>query len=137
MALVNGIAVTGDNLISTIETSNGLMPAEGPKCIPQSFDFSVQASYAVDLSQAQGESILDFVQSAFIDNSLNSETVSVLVVGSGQNVKIPAGGAGWMTLFCPNPPRFTVSSAGAGVVKIAWSNIPVTNNFVLGGVGSL
>jgi hypothetical protein len=127
MAVLNGIGMRGSGSYADVPIFNALVPREGPRAIPLSFDFSVQSLYSVDFSQAVSQGQISMVQSAFIDNSENAATVILTIPSSGQVIKFPASSQGFITLYSANPPRFTVSSSGAGVVGFVISNMATQN----------
>ncbi len=110
---------------TAIGLGNATIPDEGPKCLPFALDFSAQPSYAIDLQSLQSRNFLSVIQSVFIDNSANPQAVTMAIDGTQQRVTAKAYTQGYYTVLIPNPPRFTVSSAGAVVVRLQCLNVPV------------
>lgn len=97
----------------------------GPTAVPASFDFSVATSYAVDLTLLQSQAVLDFVQTIFIDNSLNASPCQVVIAASAQTIECPPASQGWFPVLVPSPGRLLFNSVGGVVVKVELCNFPV------------
>jgi hypothetical protein len=123
-ALLNGIMVRGAAQWTEVPLVNTpKIPKEGPRCIPLNLDFSSQASYGVDLTQAIQQAQVSLIQSAFIDNSGNTSTLVITIDGTGQQITFPASSQGYLMLLCRRVPKFTFASAGSVKVTILLSNI--------------
>jgi len=103
---------------------NALIPKEGPKAVPFTFDFVAQASYSIDLQNQQSRHVFSMIQTMWIDNSGNTQPVSITFDVIGQNVKFGPGWQGYFPVMVVNPPRFTISSAGGQTTKIVLLNVP-------------
>lgn len=103
---------------------NSLSPGEAPKVVPVMLNFATQASFTVDLLILQQRRYFKSIQSVFIDNSGNAETVSVEAVGQTQHtLVVPANAQAVLPIFSPNPPVFIVSTSGTGIVKVFFVNV--------------
>jgi len=104
---------------------NALIPKEGPKVVPFNFDFTVNASYDIDLQNQQTRGFITMVQTIWIDNSLNDQPLTIVFSVVGQKVKAPPRWQGYFPVMVINPPRFTVSSVGStGSAQIGLMNVP-------------
>lgn len=101
------------------------MPAEGPKCVPVTLDFSAADTYNLDYSNMARRGFMQSLQTVWVDNSLNGDPVSIIIPASQQTVKIPANTQGYYCLICPNPIKISFTSAGAAVVTVLLLNFPV------------
>lgn len=115
--------------IGAFPTNNGLIPCEGCKTIPFTFDFNAFLAYLVDLTLQQDQKKISVIQSVYIDNSLNlTNTLSIDVDTTGQHLVFPQKSCGYVPLLVPTPSKLTFSSAGAVVVGVQLLNfyIPPT-----------
>lgn len=111
-----------------IRIFNGLAPTELPKCVPVTVDFTLQASWTIDLSIAQDQGRLAFVQSVFVDNSGNSAILSLTCSITGQTIQVPANAQGYFPLLATDAWQFTVSLPATNSnpnTKIFFLNVPV------------
>jgi hypothetical protein len=96
---------------------------EKPKIVPVVCDFSQQESYSVDLSLLQSRDFIKSIQGVFADNSLNtSDTTSITVTSSNQELIIPSKSQGTFPLFVPGQAQFTITSSGNVLVKLFFTN---------------
>lgn len=104
---------------------NTRTPAGGPKVLPVRLDFTSSQAINVDLGQVNTLGKIGFVQSAYIDNSGN--TASLTLVGSllGQKIIVPAGAQMFTPLLLPNPPQMVASSTGNVIVPMFLLNVPM------------
>lgn len=120
--------------------NNLSVPCEGPRTFPVICNWGVAPSYSLDLQNTEALKRLSMVQSVFIDNSLNDQSVSVLSVITGMTLTIKAGQQGNLNIDVPNPAQFVFSSTGTLKTKFQIQNFPVTNevwdSFNPGGSGS-
>lgn len=111
---------------SKIPVFNMTLPAEGPVTIPVARDMSAATESEIDLTQNVNDKWVSFLSGVYIDNSENTEEITLVVQGSKQSVNFPALKQGWVPLFVPNPPVFTLSqSAVGGTVRLQFVNFPV------------
>lgn len=106
-------------------TSNQTVPKEGPKVVPINVDLTTGAAVLVDLVVDVEMGIISFVQGVFIDNSENTESITVSTETVNQSVTLEAGAQGFVPLFASNTPKFTFQSAGAVVVPVFFYNVPL------------
>lgn len=127
-----------------IPVFNSLFPKEGGKVIPVTLNFALQQSFALDFTLLQQSGYISLFQSVFIDNSQNTQPVTIVVNGSNQNLICPGSSQGTFILLCPNPPKMTVNCAGGNFVNLFLCNLPLpeavwsaTSNFTFTALGYL
>lgn len=112
-------------LVSSYEVYNGLAPLKAPRAMLLNFDFSIAASFSFDLQLAQSLDKLEFIQSIYVDNADNSSSVIFTFGISNQRVIIPSNSQGYVSVLCPNAPRFTVACDNAVVIPVHLLSFPV------------
>ena len=114
------------NQFAEIPVVNGTTPKQ-PKALPLTLDFSNatgQAVQLIDLTNAQQRTVIDSVQSIFLDMSNMSQAVTVLVQGSNMIIVAEPGTQGFYPVLAPPPLRFTFTSTlGAGSLKVFLTNV--------------
>lgn len=111
--------------ILPMPTKDNLWPKEGPRAIPLQFDFTVQASYAVDLQIQQASQKFSFIQTVFVDNSNNTSALSLQFDILNQTINVPARMQGYFPVLVVNPPRMVATSAGGTKATVFLLNFPV------------
>jgi len=107
---------------------NNKTPKEGPRYIPMTFDFTEADTWDVDLMQIQQQGKISTLQAFYVDNSVNTEELTITMGLGGQVIKVQPGYQGYMTALVNNVPKFSVSSPG-GVSAIVFAlNFPVVND---------
>jgi len=101
------------------------VPAEGPKCVPLSLDFTATTLYVLDYGNLQSRNFLSMCQTLWVDNSLSATVLTITIPGTAQVLKIPAGVQGYFTCLCPNPIYITFASTGAVICQVTLCNFPV------------
>lgn len=106
---------------------NALVPKEGPKALAINAPFTSQnSSFSIDLTLSQTQQYISVVQGLFVDNSLNADIVEISIGGNtGQVIKFPAGGQGYIPILASKPTNFVVSTQGAVNVLFIFLNVPV------------
>jgi hypothetical protein len=107
--------------------SDRLLPDEGPKGIPLLLDFSLNASYSVDLTNVLQTGYISMLQTLYIDLSDPAlGNVSVDTGVSVQTITAKAQTQGYYNALIPNPPKLTFrSTGGAGVARIILINVAI------------
>jgi hypothetical protein len=97
----------------------GMDPAENI-AMPMSLDFTGADQTATkDLFQEQAHEDIPFVQSIYIDNSLNASPISIVFGGTNQKINMRANRQGYIPVCVPQGQcQFTAKSAGNVVVPI-------------------
>lgn len=117
------------NQLVDICVSNLALPREGPKCVPLSFDFTAQSSYAVDFMAIQQRGLIDSVQTLFIDNNAGTTALTVLINQSSQLIIAAPGTQGYYPVLCPNPMRFTFTcTGGTANTQVFALNVPIPSS---------
>lgn len=104
---------------------NAMVPKNGPQEIPLVFDLTAVQSYTVDLSNVQAQGKFEFIQGAYVDNSLNAQKLFLVCGGTGHSVTIPPNSQGFVPLFFSQNPVLQVSTTGAVAVPIKLYNVPM------------
>jgi len=84
----------------------------GRRSIHVTVDFTLGATFKLDLSQVQSQGAMDSVQTLYIDNSNNTFGLTITLGVSLQNVIIPAGAQGYIPVLQPNPPILIFTTLG-------------------------
>lgn len=112
------------NLI-TKSTGNGLAPVKGPRVIPVQLDFTLNASYEVEMTALQELDKAEFIQGVYADNSVNASPLIFFNRENGFTATIPPFSQGWVPLPLSNPPHIKVSTAASLVINVLFSTFPV------------
>lgn len=108
-----------------VNTGIGLAPNKTPKIIPLNVDLTVGQNVIVDLTQQQQSGQIGPIQTIYINNSANTQPVTVLANVSNISYTIEAGDQAILPFFLPNTaPKFNVLSTGSVVVPIAVLDTP-------------
>ena len=111
--------------LSDLQVSAQEIPSEGPRAVPIILDFSVQASYTIDLTQQQVQTRLSMVQTIYIDLADTDNKITVLVENSLHRVKAKGRTEGFYPLLAPSPTRLVISSSGTDMVTVHLINVPI------------
>lgn len=99
---------------------------EGQVTIPVDFNFALGLSQLVDFSALEQKGTIRNVQSFYINNLANPDTVTISDPVTGQSLTIPFRCQGYMPLLCRNPEQLTILCGGAGpstaIVRINFNN---------------
>jgi len=122
----NSAANSGQQYFDT-PVFNAMVPKEGPKALAINAPFTSQnTSFSIDLTLSQTQQYMSLVQGLFVDNSLNADIVEISIGGNtGQNIKFPAGGQGYIPILASKPTSFVVTSEGGVNVLFIFLNVPV------------
>lgn len=120
--------MTAVNSLPVLNALTGSLPCEGAKALPYVMDFSLAGEYDFDLTQQQQQGQFTTLQGFFIDNSANSDTVTITCNVTDQPIIVPPNSQGYYSMLMTTPPKFTAVSSGAVQVYIALMNfyIPPT-----------
>ena len=111
---------------------NNKFPCNGPRAVPQVFDFSTgsgNASQSVNLAAlVQSGQIYD-IQSLYIDNADNAASLIVTGGALNQRIKIPPNAQAYLAMLLDQQPvlNFSTTLATGLVVPVYFLNFPVTN----------
>lgn len=120
------------------EVFNGQRPVKGSRIVRLDLDFSIQAEYDINLTSMQENDRIEFIQGAYVDNSANTASFTLLNRRTGQKVIWPPFSFGWATIFCPNQPKLQANTTTTGIITLQLTSFPVANDIVqTGPAGSL
>jgi hypothetical protein len=105
--------------------SNQQMPSS-VTALPITVDMSVNNAVTIDLTSAQITGKISAVQSAFIDNSLATASLSIVIPYTNQTITLPPQSQAYVPLLLPNPPIITLTSAaGSAQTVVVLLNVPM------------
>lgn len=110
-----------------IRVANGEPPLKGPRTLAVNLDFSIKSEYTIKLDQVEALDRLEFVQGAFVDNTLNSAPLTILCRRSQQMVTFPAYSFGYLAMFTPNPADLVFATSTQLVINALLCSFPVAN----------
>jgi hypothetical protein len=125
-----------------VKVNNGTAPAEGRLCIPYQIDFTAAQSAVIDLTNIQQmQQRISFVQTVFVDNSLNAQPVTLTMANTNQKLTVPANSCAYLPMALSLQNVITVQTTGGivlqlqlfnfGIAPFVWSAL----NPVAGGTG--
>jgi hypothetical protein len=104
---------------------NALVPPEGPRVVAVACDFSQFQSFNIDFTLAMAQARITAVQTISLDNSANSDPVTIKVDGTAQSITAPARSQGVYAVISTNRPKFLVTSAGSVPLTLLFLNVPL------------
>ena len=104
---------------------NALIPKEGPKAIPITFDFSAANAYGADFTIASQTGVISIIQCLYVDNSNNPAQLVITIPSLGQVIKCPPNSEGYFPVLSPNSPKFELASTGGVTVTVFFINVPL------------
>jgi len=100
---------------------------EGPKTLPVVLPFtSSVTSITLNLLTLLNSGQMSSVQSAFVDNSENTQQLSITSQLTGQTNVVPPESQAWVTILAPNQAQLTFASTGAVPVTVQLCNFANT-----------
>lgn len=101
-------------------------PAQGGVGIALNMDFTNVNVVQGDLQQEQSSGVLDYVQSMYLDNSLNTKSISLVIGGTLQTITLKAGQQALLPVIpATGIFRWQATSTGAALlVPVIFSNLP-------------
>ena len=110
-----------------VPCNNGLAPTEeqGPRALLVTLSLTANITYTDDLTLENENGTINNVQAAFIDNSLNTGTLTLTMLDSGQVITIATLVQGYFPLVCHSQVKYTVLSTATATVKIIFLNVPM------------
>lgn len=96
---------------------NTQMPVQGPVGVSVLLDFTATDNVIGDLTLEQAGSVIDYVQAIYIDNSLNTKSLSIIFSGMQYTITVKAGRQGVFPVLTANGSfSWRATSVGAAVV---------------------
>lgn len=104
---------------------NSQIPTEGPVGIPLVLDFTGGDNVTGDFALEQTSGTINFVQSAWIDNSKNTKALTLTISGTGQIITLKAGMVAMLPIIAANGSfSWRAQSVGAAVqVPVIFMNV--------------
>lgn len=113
---------------NSFETFNMTVPDGGPRVVSALLDFTGgKTTSLIDLTNYQDSGVIDYIQTAYIDNWNGTQPVAIKDGITGQVVHVPANSALYIPILSGNPCILT-ATIPAGVnysVPIFLSNAPI------------
>lgn len=101
----------------SFQLPNTQKPTQGPCAVNVALDFTAVDNVSGDLALEQSSGTLEYVQSIFIDNSLNTKSLSITFSGLGYKITVKAGQQGLFPVVIPNGTvSWRAQSVGAAVL---------------------
>jgi predicted outer membrane repeat protein len=126
-AAQTGAQTVASGAAGVFPTSFGYYPAEGSRCITAIYTWpAATLGYNEDLSQLEARGVETTVQSAYVDNSGCGQPVTFLVLGTGQNITVPANTQQIIPLFFTGTPQLMISvpATDVGSTRVYYLNVP-------------
>ena len=92
--------------LADVPVQNQVLPKGGPKAVPVSLDFGAangQAEWILDAQNMQALGRFSNLQTIWVDNSLNTQLLTITMGGSGQVLKVQPGKQGYYPVLSANP----------------------------------
>jgi hypothetical protein len=111
---------------NAVQVYNQMMPNGNIiKTIPQQPQLLANIPFEIDLTNAQSRGVIDQIQSAWIDNSAGTGSLTLNTGVANQAVIVPPGWQGWYPLLVSNPPVITLIASANATPKIQLCNVPM------------
>ncbi len=109
-------------------THNMVLPKQGPKMFPNTLLFINDDEHQLDFLLPIQQGFIDFLQAAYIDNSLNNNVLYVITDQVQQQIPFPPKSAGYLPLFITDSAIITFRTVQAAnlSVQVIMTNVPVT-----------
>lgn len=90
---------------------NGMAPTQGPRALPINFDFTTSAQPQVhNLLTENANGIIQYVQSVWVENDDNPNTLYITFQGTGQIIAVPSKTHGTWPVFSTDQVVVTLES---------------------------
>jgi hypothetical protein len=111
----------------TFGIANVVVPSGGPKCVPTNVDFSNSGQIELDGQQIVTQGKIEYLQGVFIDNSANTDPVSITMSTTEQKIICPPKSQGYFSILCPDPPQMIASTpqTNGRVIPMFFYNVPI------------
>lgn len=101
----------------SFQLPNSSKPISGPTGLNVGLDFTAVDNVTGDLGLEQMSGTIDYVQSIYIDNSLNTKSLSITFSGTQYTITVKAGVQGIFPVIAANGTlSWRAKSVGAGVL---------------------
>ncbi len=116
------------NRIGTQDINAQKVPCQGPRTCPLTLDFGIDTDLEFTAQNFVQRGFLEMIQGVYVDNSNNSQPMTVTCPDTRQSITWAPGRQGYKVVLCPNPPTLQFHSTGGVRVNIQILNFPVTNS---------
>lgn len=117
--------------LAAFRVFNGYAPEDGSKTLTFAVDFTASAIYKLNAKTLPAFGKMDGFQTVYIDNSGNSQPLTIMCHVTNQSVICPAGAQGYFPVLSTPSPSFTISLPAVGTNNTTWLqflNVPVPAN---------
>jgi hypothetical protein len=106
--------------------SNFAVPSAkiGPRAVCVPLDFSAETAYTITLAGLINAGFIGGVQSVFVDNSANPDSLTI-TTQQGQALVVPAASQAYLPLITTTPPDISFTSTGGALVTVQLLNVPM------------
>lgn len=118
------------------KTYNCAQPKKGSEVVSLTLDLQNNTTSIVDFTVSEFASVIEFIQSLYIDNSLNGAPLSVQNDVTNQIITVPANSQAYKSVLVSERAKFTFTSTGGAMVPIQFLNFPVAGETWDTGVGT-
>lgn len=107
------------------EVAFGNEPAKGSRVMRIPVDFSLENPAIIDLQIELLNHIIEFVQCAYIDNSANPNSLTIVSQATQQSITVPAGFQGYLPVLCTmDNPTLTCTTVGTPAILLYLCSFP-------------
>lgn len=103
---------------------NCAVPQKGSQVVSLNLDLSANTISIVDFTLSEFAGAIEFIQSLYIDNSLNAASLSVQCDITNQIITIPHNSQAYVPVLVSERAKFTFSTSGGVVVPVCFLNCP-------------
>jgi hypothetical protein len=109
-----------------IKVNIGSAPAEGRLCVPYNIDFTAQQTATIDLTNIQQmQQRISFVQTVYVDNSLNAQPVTLTMANTSQKLTVPANSQAYLPMALSLQNSIVVATTGGIVLPLQLFNFGI------------
>lgn len=121
-----GTQTVASGAFGAFPVSLGYYPREGSRAITAQYNWTAQAGFSEDLSQLSAQGVETTPQACYIDNSGNSQSVTITIPATGQVITCPANSQAFFPLLFTGTPAFNITTPFviAAVTRVIFLNIP-------------
>lgn len=124
---MSGSVLISSGAAGAFPVSYGYYPHEGSRCVSAAYNWTAQASFTEDMGQLVARGVETTIQTVFIDNSGNAQSVTLTANGTGQVITCPASSQGFFPFLLTGIPGFTIATPAtiAATTKCFFVNVPI------------
>lgn len=113
----------------TFPVFNGYAPAQGPKALPVTLDFTVDTTIVIDFTAAEESNGISFVQSVWVDNSANPNALNLFFDVTQQNIVVPAFAQSVFPIIATLKSKCTASTLAVvpTLLRAIFVNVPMAS----------